>query len=103
MARLYKAVEWKSAGGSWHVADTSDLAKDSAAWWIPARILGLSLEDYIKLLINEYHATIDGWHPEANEGKSFLAFSWDNNNYSYAHKYLLYINRIARNKNWTIC
>lgn len=100
MAHLYKATEWCNAG-RWNVADTSDLAKDSAAWWIPARILNLSLEDYIMLLVNEYHATIDLWSPNSNNGKSLLLFSWKN--YNDAHKYLLYINRIARNKNWTIC
>lgn len=96
----YKASEWQS-GTRWCVADTSDLAHDSAAWWIPARILDLSLEDFVLMLINDYHATIDGWYPEANNGKSLLLFSWKN--YSDAHKYLLYINRIARNKHWTIC
>ena len=96
----YKASEWKS-GTRWHVADTNDLAHDSAAWWIPARILNLSLEDFVLMLVNEYNATIDNWYPEANNGKSLLIFSWKN--YADAHKYLLYINRIARNKNWTIC
>lgn len=94
----YKASEWKS-GRKWYVADVSDLANDSAAWWIPARILNLSLEDFVMLLKNEYNATIDGWYSESNNGKSLLTFSWFN--YSDAHKYLLYINRVARNKNWT--
>ena len=101
MAHIFKATEWKSACGRWHVADTSDLAHDSAAWWIPARMLNLALEDYVTLLIEKYHAQIDGWYPESNNGKSLLTFSWDN--YSYAHQYLLDMNRIARNKNWTIC
>lgn len=100
MAHLYKASEWQSPTGRWFVDDTSDLANDSAAWWIPARILGLSLVDYVNLLINEYHATIDKWCPDSNDGKSLLLFHWDK--YADAHRYLLYINRIARNKNWTI-
>jgi len=99
---VFKAVEWKDGINRWHVADTSDLANDSAAWWIPARILNLPLTDFILLLKNEYKADIDGWFPESNNGKSLLLISWSNENYSYAHKYLLYINRIARNKNWTI-
>ena len=82
----YKASEWKS-GRKWYVADVADLANDSAAWWIPARILNLSLEDFVILLKNDYNATIDGWYPESNNGKSLLTFSWFN--YSDAHKYLL--------------
>ena len=99
MKRLYKATEWV-VGKKWYVADTSDLGKDSAAWWIPARILNLSLEDYILMLVNEYHAEV-AWFPESNNGKSLLIFSFAN--YNDAHKYLLYINRVARNKNWSIC
>ena len=58
MKAVFKASEWKDYNDNWHVADVSDLAHDSAAWWIPARILGLSLEDFVMLLINEYHANI---------------------------------------------
>lgn len=100
MAHMYKASEWTDASRKWHVADTSDLANDSAAWWIPARILGLSLVDFVLLLKNEYNANITGWYPDSNNGRSLLLFNW--NNYNDAHRYLLYINRIARNKNWTI-
>ena len=102
MAHLLKVAEWQDTAGRWRVADTSDLANDSAAWWHPARMLNMPLEEYVNLLINEYHADIDGWFPESNNGKSLLLFSWSNENYSYAHKYLLYINRISRNKNWSI-
>lgn len=100
MAHLYKTSEWQSPSGAWYVADTSDLAHDSAAWWIPARFLKISLEEYILLLKDTYNATIDKFYPESNEGKSLLLFHWDN--YSDAHKYLLWVNRMARNGNWTI-
>ena len=100
MAHLFKCSEWESASGKWYVADTSDLANDSAAWWIPARMLNLSLVDYINMLIKKYHAIIDGWYPESNKGKSLLIFSFDN--YKDAHQYLLDMNRISRQKNWTI-
>lgn len=103
MAHLLKVTEWQGAGGRWRVADISDLAHDSAAWWIPARMLGISLEDYVTLLMEKYHADIEGWYAESNNGKSLLLFSWSADNYKYAHQYLLDMNRIARNKNWTIC
>lgn len=97
---IYKASEWEDAIGEWHVANTSDLAHDSAAWWIPARILNISLVDYILLLKNEYNATIKAWFPESNNNKSLLLFSWKK--YSDAHRFLLYINKVARNRNWTM-
>ena len=97
--RPYKASEFQS-GNKWYVADVSDLANDSAAWWIPARLLNLSLEDYVLMLKETYNANIDKFYPDANNGKSLLIFSW--NNYNDAHKYLLYINRVSRNQKWTI-
>lgn len=97
--RPYKASEWV-IGNKWYVADTSDLANDSAAWWIPARLLNLSLEEYVLMLKETYNANIDKFYPNANNGKSLLIFSWSN--YNDAHKYLLYINRVARNQKWTI-
>lgn len=96
---VYTASEWK-IGTRWHVADISDLAHDSAGWWIPARMLEISLEDFVLMLVNEYHARIDAWLPQGNEGKSLLLFSWKD--YNDAHRYFLDMNRIARNKNWTI-
>ena len=91
--RGYIASEWQ-IGAKWYVAN------NSAAWWIPARLLNLSLEDYINLLVDKYNATIDKWYPDSNNGKSLLIFSWKN--YSDAHRYKLDMNRIARNQKWTI-
>lgn len=97
--RLYKATEWQS-GRNWYVGDCSDLGKDSNAWWIPPRFLGISLEDWIIKLQEEHHATIDGFYPKSNNRKSLLLYHWDN--YNDAHKFCLYLNRMARNHNWTI-
>lgn len=97
--RLYKATEWEN-GGLWHAGDTSDLKNDSNAWYIPARLLGLSLEDWILKLKNEFNATGFYFAPAANNGKSVLTYHWKN--YADCHRYVLWINRMARNHNWTI-
>lgn len=94
MKAIFKASEWKDYNDNWHVADVSDLANNSAAWWIPARILGLSLEDFILMLMNEYHANI-----KYLRKSGIVLYTWKN--YNDAHQFLLYINRVARNKNWT--
>ena len=99
MAHMYKCSEW-NIGNKWYVADTSDLANDSAAWWIPARFLNLSLEDYILKLKDEFNANIVKFCPESNNNKSLLIFNWDK--YSDEHSYLLWINKMARHGNWTI-
>jgi len=97
MKVVYKASQWKDYKGYWHVADVSDLGHNSAGWWVPARLLNLSLEDFIMMLINEYHADIKYLKSTDNP---IVLYRWKN--YADAHKYLLYINRIARNKNWSI-
>ena len=100
MSRIFKASEWSCVNGQWNVGDVSDLAHDSNAWWLPARFLGISLEEWVTKLINEFHATVTNFFPNSNNGKSLLLFHFKN--YKDAHSYMLWLNRQARNKNWTI-
>lgn len=100
--KVFKITEWQSPTGRWNAVCTDNLAAGSACWWVPARILGISLTDYIRLLINEYHAIIDGWHDYGDKDKrnSFLSFHFDT--YAEAHKYALTINLAARHKQYMI-
>ena len=100
MPRIYKCSEWESPTGKWYVADVSDLANYSAAWWLPARFLNISPAEYINLLVTKYNAVINLFDADAANGKSMLVFYW--NEYKDAHKYLLDMNRLARNNKWTI-
>ena len=54
MAHLYKVSEWQGASGKWYCNDVADLAGPSAKWYTPARMLGISLCDYVLLLKNEF-------------------------------------------------
>lgn len=96
--RIYKVEEWQGALGHWHVGDQSDLAHNSNLWYIPPRLLGLSLEEWIFKLKNEFNATGFKFYPDANDGKSLLTFYWVN--YADCHKYVLWINKQARNNHW---
>jgi hypothetical protein len=96
MAHVYKVTEWDSPSGKYYCNDVTDLAHGSGKWWIPCRILGISPADFVLLLINEYKAEIDFY----NEEKDLLCYSWRNK--TDCHKYALYINRIARNKNFIV-
>ena len=96
MAHIYKASEWQSPTGYWYVNDVSDLAGVSGYWWVPARILGLAPADYVQWLIDNYSPDQIVFN-----GK-FLSFSWAKEHYSSAHKFLLDINRIARNKKFIV-
>lgn len=89
---LYEADEWKNASGEWHVKSVQKLGTASSQWWFPARILDMPLDKFLIMLKEDYH-----WVPDAayNDGLNVIGH-WDD--YSYAHKYKLMINRIARHK-----
>ena len=96
MAHLYKTVDWQGASGKWYCNDVSDLAGVSGKWWVPARMLGLSLPDYILMLKEKFNATIVKYNPETN----YLHFYWEK--YSDCHKYVLYINKESRNRKFMV-
>lgn len=94
-AHLYKVTEWECSG-KWHCNDVNNFTGDGCQWYTPARLLGISLEDYILKLVNEFGC--DNIHYSAE--KNVLIFCWSE--YSKCHKYVLWINRMARNGNWIV-
>lgn len=96
MAYLYKVSEWQSPTGKWHCNDVQDLAGISGKWWVPARMLGMSLTDYIIMLKDTFHATIVKYY----EPTDVLFFHWDN--YTDMHKYVLWINNKAKKANFMV-
>lgn len=95
MGKVWQVVEWQSGSGQWHCNDTSQLSKGSAMWWIPCRILGISPADYVKLLIEQYHADVY-W----SEGNNLLLWSWEKQ--SEMRKFKNFINARARAINFII-
>jgi hypothetical protein len=96
MAHLLKYQEWAGSSGQWYCNDVTDLTGLSAKWWAPARILNISLTDFVLLLKKEYHANIVKYNPETD----VLIYSWDEQ--QDAHKFVLFINRMARQANFII-
>lgn len=96
MSHILKYSEWQSPSGVWYCNDTSDLAGLSSKWWIPARMLGISLTDYILLLKDEFNATIVKY----NSDTDILIYHWKN--YADCHRFLLWINRMSKKANFII-
>ena len=67
-------------------------------WWIPAYLLGKTPSEDVEWLIENYKPD----YIYFNRKKGFFSYSWAKENYASAHKFLLYINRIARNKNFVV-
>lgn len=96
MAHIYECSEWQSASGRWYCNDTKDLAGISGKWWVPARMLGLSLEDFILLLKNEFKVSNMTYCKETD----CLVFYWEK--YADCHKYKLFINKMAKRGNFMV-
>lgn len=95
MARLYKISEFQGGSGQWYANCIDDLAGLGGQWWVPSRVLNMTAAQYVDWLIKTYkpdHITFD----------KILIFSWDKENYSRCHAYVLAVNRIARQKKFMI-
>lgn len=92
---LYKMSEWEDPIG-WHCGDVEALGKNSNAWWYPARILNLSLADYITFIIDNYKPDYYYFDKQA----FLFAFSWKNQ--SKMREFKNFINRKARERNFQI-
>lgn len=92
---LYHQSEWESISG-WHCNCVDNLGKDSAAWWHPARILGVSPAQFIAILIERFKP--DTFNYDAKT--CFCSWSWKSQ--TAMRKYKNWINAEARKVNYQI-
>ena len=98
MARkLYKLNEWQGASGKWYVAHTDNMHLNR--WWIIPQALGISYEEYIQMLKEQYNASHIKFFTYSDSRNSLLFFSFKE--YKDAHRYLLDMNKVFRKLNWT--
>lgn len=93
--KLLKYTEWQSGSGYFYCGDTSDLSGIAGKWWIPCRLLNKTPVEYVKWLI-------DNFHPDTINFNTTLIYCWKPEHYQLAHSFVLYINKIARQKNFFI-
>ena len=92
MANILHLTEWETPSG-WHCGDVSALAAGSNYWWNIPRMLNISMEDYIHLLLS-YHAI--NLHYSAKCNVLSYCFSTQQD----CRKFKNYINKMAREKNF---
>jgi hypothetical protein len=93
---VLKLSEWQDDIGRWHCADISNLGNNSATWWYIPRLLNISLDNYIKLLKNDFNVSYITFF----ERTQMVYFYWDSQ--SDMRKFKNFINRKAREKNFQI-
>lgn len=90
---LYQMTCWESIG-KWHVNDVKNLNGRSAKWYTPMRILDISVEEYIKLLINQFHAKGLKYYAPTD----YLGFYFTTE--KDAKAFCSYVNKHAKSKNY---
>lgn len=96
MSELYRCEEWRSASGIWYCEHTSSFPQNVQKWVVPARILGLTPADFLKLLIKDFKPD-QIFH---NEDCSFVGWGWKSQ--SQMREYKRFINKKARECNFQI-
>ena len=93
---LYKLEEWQGSSGMWYCSHTASFPKNISLWLVPSRMMGISADDFLKLLIKEYKPD-KIYH---NEDCSFVGWGWKSQ--SAMRKYKNAINKLAREKNYQV-
>ncbi len=90
---LYQMTCWES-NSRWHVNDVKNLGGRSGKWYVPMRILNLSIEDYINLLLNKFNAKGLSYY----EPTDYLSFYFLTER--EAKTFCSYVNKFARQNNY---
>jgi hypothetical protein len=93
---VYKLVEWEGGSGLWYCEHTSSYPEGIQKWVLPARLLGMTVDEFLRWLIDTYKPD-RVYH---NEDCSFVGWAWKDQ--SMMRKYKNYINKVAREKNFLI-
>lgn len=93
---IYKQEEWQDATGYWHSNCVSNLSEGSSAWHLPARILGVTPEQFLTLLFEKYKPDRFFFDKE----KCLCFWSWKDQ--QVMRKYKNFINAEARKRNFLI-
>ena len=91
---IYQMEEWQGSSGRWYCEHTKSVPRNVQKWVVPARILGISADEYVKFLIFKYkpdHISFDG---------KTLVYSWDSQQKMRVFKN--YMNAMARKANFEI-
>lgn len=90
---LYNMTHWE-CGGLYYCNDVNNLCGRSAKWYTPMRILGLSVDEYINLLVDTFHASNIKYFDKTD----CLIFSF--NTEKEAKTFCAYVNKKAKSSKY---
>ena len=92
---LVQFSEYQDGSGKWHVGYFKQFRAGMDNFVLPARALGLPLNEYYAFVICNYNPDKIYYN-----NRGLVIFSWSN--YAKAHSLVLYLNKAARKNNLTI-
>ena len=90
---LYHMSTWMGTSGRWYCNDVTHMSGRSAKWYTPMRILDLSVEEYINLLLKFNAQEISYYSPT-----DCLLFSF--NTEKNAKAFCSYVNKAASKRQY---
>lgn len=93
---IWQCAEWQGASGYWYCNCIDSLTTNASCWYAPARILGVSPADFIKLLIKEFEPDLIHFNPDS----CFFSYGWSDR--TKMRKFKNWINKTAREKKFEI-
>ena len=93
---LYRLEEWQGASGVWYCEHTSSFPANVEKWVIPARVLNMSVDDFLRMLIKDFKPDVI----TVKEDGSFVSWGWSKQ--SEMRKFKNFINSEARKKKFQI-
>lgn len=92
---VLKLEEYFTTGQQWICYNKNEVGKVGNQWWVIADLLGMRKDDYVKWLIENYHPTYIQY-------KNTLVYTWDRTHYADMHRFVLYVNKIAKEKRFMV-
>ena len=90
---LLKYTEWQGSSGLWYCNDVSDFTSKRGLWYVPARLLKISLDNFVEMLIKDFEVDYIAFN-------EILIYGWYDQN--KMRKFKNWINAEARKRNFII-
>lgn len=93
---LYRLEEWQGASGVWYCEHTSSFPANVEKWVIPARVLNMSVDDFLRMLIKDFKPDVI----TVKKDGSFVSWGWSKQ--SEMRKFKNWMNAKSRAINFQI-
>lgn len=95
---ILKFDEYQGSSKDWHCIASAEIGKIGNQWYTPARALGMKLDEYVEMLIRDFHPDHIQFYNNSENG--LLLFSWKSQ--TDMRKYKNWINKKMRDRKFYV-